>query len=100
MDVVTIPIQVYPDIVLEKPNDSSYSGTRNDRFSYILSQSIIVIRELDANGDPVKYSSPRYMACRIIANKIEVMDSKFGWIVDELATKAYIEKQADKALLE
>lgn len=97
MDAITIQTQVYPDIVIEK--ESYTYSNRKVRYSYIIYHQIIVAQELDNNGKPIQYSSIEYIACRLNNGKIEYLDRKNGWLVDEVATKLYIEKQAEDELL-
>ena len=98
MDAITIPIQVHPDVVFNM-DTPGYGGSKQTRASFILSHQIVVLQDLDSSGEVATYTTPKYIACRLANGKIETMDSKHGWLVNEEATQKYIEKQAEDELL-
>jgi hypothetical protein len=100
MDAITIHIQVIPDFVItHEYTEKTYNSAKSKRHSYLLAHNMVVVEELDSDGNRIRYSDVRYLGCRVYAGKIQMLDSKQGWVNDEDATKIYMEEIADKALL-
>jgi hypothetical protein len=100
METVTIPIEVTPDLVVSKSEKEKYGDKIiTKKYAYIFSYDMCFVKKTDAEGNHVPYSDPEFFAIRVKDGKVQIMDNKYGWLVDYEATAKYFEIQAEKDLL-
>lgn len=72
------------------------------KISIHLGEGVAYIQHCDENKIITSGWSSReyYVACRIKDGLIELMEAKCGWVPSMVATRAYIDQNADKELLD
>lgn len=101
MGRITIPVEVTPDVSLIREVGLSLDSSRPEYQSmvFILSHGMVMVTDCDAEGTTKSYHTPKYYGCRLRDGRIEVLDIRYGWRVDEGATKLYAEQKAEEELL-
>jgi hypothetical protein len=101
MGRITIPVEVTPDISLIREVGLSLGANKPEYQSmvFILSHGMVMVTDCDVEGNIKSYHTPKYYGCRLTNGRIEVLDVRYGWRVDQEATKKYAEEKAEEELL-
>lgn len=101
-DFIPITRYVVPDLVCYRNFIESYNGKiRYEKMSFCFKENIAYIESCDAERQPLSNWDERkyYISCRIKGGQIEILMEKTGWIPCPEATKEYVEKEAERELL-
>lgn len=101
MQRITIPVEVTPDIcfVREVGQSLGSSTPEYNRFAFIFNHNMVMVIECTADGAVKSYYNPKYYGCRLINGRVEILDARDGWRVDNHATRIYAEEKAEEELL-
>jgi hypothetical protein len=98
---ITIPVEVSPDIsFVREDKEPGASNKSYHFFAFMIEHGMVMIQECDQNGVSKSYNYPKYYGCRIKNGRVEILNERHGWRVDEEATKKYADIKAEKELLD